>query len=608
MPVLGTALMGNNQDRHSLGKYQLIASLGQGGMAKVYLALVAGPAGVNKLMVVKVLQNETLTGPEGGLALFWDEARLSTRLVHPNIVHTYEVGEVDGNYFLAMEYLDGQTFRVLQARASQDPLPLHEALRILSEVARGLHYAHELRDFHGQPLGVVHRDVSPPNIFVTYDGQVKLIDFGIAKTRDADHETRVGLIKGKLNYIAPEQLRGDPLDRRADVFALGILLWEAIAGRRFAGGPGVTEVAKVHARIKGDEPNIRVVKPGVPEELAAIVDRAIALDREERFGDALAFADALDTYIENTGQRPSAKSLSAWMHALFEPDRAAMHKVIEERVQALLQRSPAASESDLPMLPIAEEVHTGSGMVKTRDLLPQRTSAQPAGASSSAGIWAGLERTRLRWAAAGVGIIVVSAVATAALLWPAQAPSAPANGSVAPAAASSTSAPAASASPAATDKEPSSALPLNANLTLQVSPTNAQVTIDGAPVSMPFKGAFPRSTALHRIEASAPGYQPYVRLVPFNQDRDLSIALDQVPEPPRKGAPPRARVNGDRHPTAERHAGPAPSAAPAQAEEQRAASNEEPARATNPVPGSDIRPVKTRLGQSQIDTVDPYAN
>jgi serine/threonine protein kinase len=368
--------MGNNQDRNSLGKYQLIASLGQGGMAKVYLALVAGPAGVNKLMVVKVLQNDTLTGPEGGVALFWDEARLSTRLVHPNIVHTYEVGEVDGSYFLAMEYLDGQTYRVLQARASQDPLPLHEALRILSEVARGLHYAHELRDFHGEPLGVVHRDVSPANVFLTYDGQVKLIDFGIAKTRDADHETRVGLIKGKLNYIAPEQLRGDPLDRRADVFALGILLWEAIAGRRFAGGPGVTEVAKVHARIKGDEPNVRVVKPGIPEELAAIVDRAIALDRDQRFADAISFADALDTYIENTGQRPSAKSLSAWMHSLFAQDRAAMHKVIEERVQGILQHSPAANVSDLPVLPMAEEVHTGSGMVKSQRATRHRLRLQ----------------------------------------------------------------------------------------------------------------------------------------------------------------------------------------------------------------------------------------
>src|SRR5688572_26864638 len=196
MTVVSLAPPGTRQSGSTLGKYQLIASLGQGGMAKVYLALVAGPSSVNKLMVVKVLKNDVLQGLEGGLDLFWDEARLATRLLHPNIVHTYEVGEIDGHHFLAMEYLDGQVYRVLQSRSQEARLPLSEELRILVEVARGLHHAHELTDYRGVPLGVVHRDISPQNVFITYQGQAKLIDFGIAKTHDGSHETRVGMIKG----------------------------------------------------------------------------------------------------------------------------------------------------------------------------------------------------------------------------------------------------------------------------------------------------------------------------------------------------------------------------------------------------------------------------
>jgi serine/threonine-protein kinase len=600
--------MRDSQHPNSLGKYQLIASLGQGGMAKVYLALVAGPAGVNKLMVVKILENEMLSGPEGGIELFWDEARLAARLLHPNIVHTYDVGEVDGHYFLAMEYLDGQTYRVLQARAAQAPLPLHEELRILSEVARGLQYAHDLKDFHGAPLGVVHRDVSPANVFVTYDGQVKLIDFGIAKTHDAGHETRVGLIKGKLNYIAPEQLRGDPLDGRADVFALGVMLWEAVTGRRFAGGAGVTEVAKVHARIKGDEPNVRDAKPDVSEELATIIDRAIALERDQRFSDAASFADALDAYIEGTGQRPSAKTLSTWMHSLFEQDRIAMHKVIDERMQALSHKSSEHGLDDLPALPIAEEVHTGSGILKGRGLTLQglNRTAGPTPAASST--WeSSRDRKRLRWAAAGVGI-VVAAAAAASWLSPADATntrqaSSPAAPQEAAPAASQLAAPpsALPAAAAAPDSAKSSSMPLNVTLSVTVSPPSANVSIDGAAIIAPFTGAFPKSATLHRIEATAPGYRPLVRLLPLNQDQNLELNLEPIPEMTRRSTPARARAGN------ERHTATASTTTAAPAEELRPQPSDEPSRPPAVVPGGDIRPVKTRLGHSQIDTSDPYS-
>src|SRR5262245_5995764 len=175
-------------------------------MARVYLALMAGPGDFNKLLVVKALHESMLDQPEF-VQMFLDEARLAARLHHPNIVQTHEVGEHAGQFFMAMEYLEGQSLRTVQRRlAESGGLPLHEELRIIAETARGLHYAHELKGYSGEPLGVVHRDVSPQNVFVTYGGQVKLLDFGIAKTTDHQVKTQVGVIKGKLEYIAPEQI------------------------------------------------------------------------------------------------------------------------------------------------------------------------------------------------------------------------------------------------------------------------------------------------------------------------------------------------------------------------------------------------------------------
>src|SRR5262245_34862056 len=204
-------------------------------MASVYLARLAGPLGFNKLFVIKTLRDELAEGHEDYVTMFLDEARLSARLHHPNIVQTYDVGEDNGRYFMAMEYLEGQSLRAVEKRLAPG-FPLSQQLRVLSELGKGLHHAHELCDYDGRPLSVVHRDVSPHNVVLTYDGQVKLLDFGIAKAHSAMHLTKVGVIKGKAEYIAPEQVRGEAIDRRADVFSLGAMMYEAISGTRFAGG------------------------------------------------------------------------------------------------------------------------------------------------------------------------------------------------------------------------------------------------------------------------------------------------------------------------------------------------------------------------------------
>ena len=208
-------------------------------MAVVHLAVMHAQAGFNKLLVIKQIHERFTVDPEV-LGMFLDEARLAARLSHPNVVQTNEVGQDGERHFLTMEYLDGQPLnRVLWRMKDRGGLPLGLHLRVLADVLAGLHYAHELVDYDGSPLGVVHRDVTPHNVFVTYDGAVKVVDFGIAKARDALTHTKVGIIKGKIAYMAPEQARGETVDRRADVFAVGVMLWEAVTGTRpWKGDPG----------------------------------------------------------------------------------------------------------------------------------------------------------------------------------------------------------------------------------------------------------------------------------------------------------------------------------------------------------------------------------
>src|SRR5262245_42446668 len=205
-------------------------------MADVFLAMLAGPAGsgFSKLSVVKRLRPNLAEDPDF-VAMLMDEARISARLNHANVVQTHEVGVEGESYYLAMEYLDGQPLHRIQRRSALSGKRIAPELEIiiLSAVLAGLHHAHELTDYDGTPLNIVHRDVTPSNVFVTYGGHVKVVDFGIAKAAGRACETRQGVVKGKIRYMAPEQAMGLAIDRRADVFAVGILIWEALIGKRF---------------------------------------------------------------------------------------------------------------------------------------------------------------------------------------------------------------------------------------------------------------------------------------------------------------------------------------------------------------------------------------
>ncbi|MET0287121.1 MAG: serine/threonine-protein kinase [Polyangiales bacterium] len=322
--------------------YRVLARLGEGGMATVYLAMIGRAEGFRKLVALKVLRDQQGVDGFALRRTFAREARVSARCHHRNVVQILDVCELDGKPALCMEYLDGQTYRQLRARGLKvGSLPLFEQLRILAEAAHGLHHVHTLRDYEGNPLGLVHCDVSPENLFITYDGQVKLLDFGIAKLHG--DEAPPGF-QGKLSYLAPELIRGEAVDARADVFALGAMLWEAVCAVPFAGGPTVDDITKLRNRLTGAEGNIRGIEPSAPEALIEIVDRAIALEPAHRFADAEGFAIALEAYLQLTGAQPSAQSLSRLITPMFAREAARLRATIEPQL-ALSERWDREHES-----------------------------------------------------------------------------------------------------------------------------------------------------------------------------------------------------------------------------------------------------------------------
>src|SRR5262249_3612710 len=229
------------------------------------------------------------------------------RLNHPNIVQTYDVGFDGARYYIAMEYLQGQSmFQLIRAASSGGGVPLALQLRILVDALSGLHYAHEQRDYHGTDLQIVHRDVSPPNIFVLYDDHVKLVDFGITKTAQST-DTRAGIFKGKIQYVAPEQYTGGPIDRRSDIYSAGVILWEAATQRRM--WKGVGDLAIMQKVVAGDVPRPSSVEAKVPKELESICMRALALHKEDRYPTAAALQADLEAFMTTLGDRVSTRDV-----------------------------------------------------------------------------------------------------------------------------------------------------------------------------------------------------------------------------------------------------------------------------------------------------------
>ncbi len=293
--------------------YQFLFRLGEGGNGVVYLAVAHGPGGVQKLVALKACKAE---GPQENEALY-AEARIASLLNHPNLVQTFGTVVLRGRPWIVMEFLEGHTLqRVLHSawkrRAS---LPLPVTLRIVRDLLRGLEHAHELVTLDGRALCLVHRDVTPQNVLVTFDGSVKVIDFGIVKTWSSAPSGQVELVQGKLSYMAPEQLAKQLLDRRADIFGAGVILWEALAGQRMWKDASAGEISS--AVCQGRLRSPRELDPSLPLELERICMKALQSDRDRRYYSAAAFQADLDEF----GLLATDAELASFISELFPGDR-----------------------------------------------------------------------------------------------------------------------------------------------------------------------------------------------------------------------------------------------------------------------------------------------
>jgi serine/threonine protein kinase len=299
-----------------VGKYEIIRELATGGMATIYLARVSGTAGFEKLCVLKCIL-PGLARDRGFVTMFLDEARIAATLRHSNIADVFDLGVEDGTYFFAMEYVHGQNARVvrIESKARQLPIPLEVSLAIVAGTASALSYAHDRTNAEG-PLNLVHRDVSPSNVIVSYEGAVKLVDFGIARaTLRRGARTRTGLKRGKAPYMSPEQCRGEPMDKRSDLFSLGTMLYELTAGQRPFLGNSDFEVMEAIVTCAPEPPTLLV--HDYPHRLEEIVMRLLARSPQARYQDAGELLEDLEAFISNRGMLTSSYVIAKYMHELF---------------------------------------------------------------------------------------------------------------------------------------------------------------------------------------------------------------------------------------------------------------------------------------------------
>src|ERR1700760_340069 len=278
------------------GKYNLVARLATGGMAEIFLARLQGAAGFEKLVCIKRILPH-LARDAQFVAMFLDEARIAARISHPNVCQVFELGEIDGSYYIAMEYLEGVPLACFRRSDYYGEMPSARLVAgIAVQACEGLHHAHQLKNTDGSVMEVVHRDISPQNLFVTVDGIVKVLDFGIAKIQDATVRTTTGAVKGTYAYMAPEQLRGERVDRRTDVFALGIVMWETLMRRHLFRRE--TDFLTFQAITTDPIADVASLRPDVPAALSAVIARALSRDRDQRYPTARALGEAIADAVQ----------------------------------------------------------------------------------------------------------------------------------------------------------------------------------------------------------------------------------------------------------------------------------------------------------------------
>ena len=331
------------------GKYTLIRKLALGGMAEIFLALQRSMAGFEKLIVVKrVLPH--LAQDQAFIELLLTEARIAATLNHPNVAHIYDVGEVHGQFYIAMEHIHGEDLRSIvrqMKKVNETSFPLEHAIAIVLGCCAGLSYAHEKASLDGTPMEIVHRDVSPQNILVTFTGDVKLVDFGIAKAgRSTTEDTGTGQLKGKIPYMSPEQAQGLPLDGRSDVFSVGVILFELCTGKRLFRGANEMDTLKMI--VEGEYPKPRALNPNLPERLEKIILKSLEKDLAHRYQSAREMQADLEDMIRAEQMKVSPLTLSSWMQHLFEEKLGQQKQMLAEgrQLAEVIAAQVAAEEAE----------------------------------------------------------------------------------------------------------------------------------------------------------------------------------------------------------------------------------------------------------------------
>jgi eukaryotic-like serine/threonine-protein kinase len=483
------------------GKYRNLLELGEGGTAHVYLAVAHGMSGFNKLVVMKTLKQNLVADPEYH-QMFLTEARLAARLNHPNIVQTNEVTEGGGIPSIVMEYLEGQPLSAIVARArGKFPLGMH--LKVVLEALAGLHYAHELRDYDGTPLRLVHRDVTPHNIFVTFEGQIKVLDFGIAKVATAGAQTQEGVLKGKIRYMAPEQIVGDPIDRRADIFSVGVMLWEAAVGERM--WKGQSDATVMNNVLNGEIPPIASLRPDVHPELDRVCCRALAHNPQDRHATAADLEADLEKIIPLLGPNGliSNREIGKFVSELFADLRRETRAVIDNQLKRIGSLSwdeyRDNSFTPPPLAPFTQKTVTTSAasMLERSNLRGVREGAK-----------------RYSWMLFALGLLLVLVLFRGLV--------------------SARSGPSPAASPVAVTSPPPPPPPPapraeSVTIRLQASPPEATLFFDGnALPSNPYAGSLPKDHGRHTIRAEAQGYGTKSDDVILDKDTDYTFALERT--------------------------------------------------------------------------------
>jgi len=367
-----------------IGRYVVKRKLAEGGMAEIYLCAAVGPEGFEKEVVIKVVRS-FLARDEGFMKMFVDEARLASRLNHANIVQIFDFAKHDDSYFIAMEFVRGVSLWDLRRRCRElgVRIPAPIVAEVGTHIARGLHYAHSLTD-RGRPLGLVHRDVTPHNVLISYDGAIKLTDFGIAKASGNQTSTAAGMLKGKFAYMSPEQARGEKIDARTDVFALGIVMWEMLTGGRLFEGESDVQVLRAVQQSYISPP--QRLNPDVPAELDAVVMKALERDENKRFKTAQELERALASFNLRNAQSVEDTNVGMFVSMMFKDELEEM-RVAEEAEREAPPAPPPTGSLGLGATAVVQRDHS-----KPRESAPQPPPAPAAGSKPRTAVMPGAGR------------------------------------------------------------------------------------------------------------------------------------------------------------------------------------------------------------------------